>query len=374
MNKILFYLSYYSDYGGIERVTTIITSALNKRGYDISILTHKYKDLKVALNGVTIYQMPNDTVWECSENYQYAEEVVSKNNFDTIVYQDSYAPNENIVCHIAKKFNIKLLVFEHNSPLYIYNKRGLDPITTVKGFLRRALHPYLLYKEIQRKRKLYDACEKYILLSKYNIDEFASLTKVSDTSKLDYINNPLSLSDKDDSGVKKENAILYVGRLTKTKGVHKMLQAWKKIQTELPDWRFDIVGDGEDRKMLEELVLKDKIERVTFYGFDNPMSYYKRSKIFWMASRFEGWGMTLLESMTRGCVPIAYSSFSAIYDIIDSGENGELVEYNNADVFANKTIEIAKDEVKRKQMAICAQNKVKKFDLEEIINEWIKIL
>lgn len=101
-----------------------------------------------------IYRMPNDKQWLAQENITYACGVVENGHYDIIIYQDSYAPTETIACHLSKEYNIPLIVFEHNSPLFIYNKRDLSSWFTPKGLLRRLLHPYLLRKEIRRKRML----------------------------------------------------------------------------------------------------------------------------------------------------------------------------------------------------------------------------
>lgn len=98
--------------------------------------------------------MPNDKQWLAQENITYACGVVENGHYDIIIYQDSYAPTETIACHLSKEYNIPLIVFEHNSPLFIYNKRDLSSWFTPKGLLRRLLHPYLLRKEIRRKRML----------------------------------------------------------------------------------------------------------------------------------------------------------------------------------------------------------------------------
>lgn len=369
--KILFYLSRYPGIGGIENVTTIIVERLLKH-CSISILSHKQQEgvsLPLELN---LYTMPDSIAWNSRINYDFFKKVVEENKFDAIVYQDSYAPTEHIVCKISKDYKIPLYVFEHNSPMFIYNKRNLDPITTPKGFLRRLLHPYLLHKEIIRKRYLLDHCRKYVLLSKQYIPEFCNLIGADVHDKrITYINNPAT-SIEAGKTIKKENIILCVARLAKEKSVDKMIRIWSDLAPITPDWKFIIVGDGPEKSKLEGIVKKNNIPRVEFTGFAKPTKYYQKSKIFWMTSKYEGWPMTLVEAMQQGCVPIGYETFSSIRDIIDSGRNGYLVEPNNENMFKNHTILLAKDDTHRSQLANLAIKKTEEFSLDMIINKWIK--
>lgn len=370
--NILFYLTRYPSVGGIENVTNIIASELI-REHNISVISHISQDAPV-VNGIKIYRMPNASMWSAKENYEYAEEVVSGNQFDAIIYQDSYAPKERIACGVAEHHNIPLYVFEHNSPLFIYNKRNLDPITTPKGILRRLLHPYLLYKEIKRKRYLLEHCAKYVLLSKQFIPEFCNLIGIDiNDSRITYINNPaVNVVIKKD--VPKENIILCVSRLAQEKCIDKMVRMWRELSSQLPNWRFIIVGDGPERGKLESVVRKMNVPRIEFIGFAEPTDYYQRAKIFWMTSKYEGWGMTLIEAMQHGCVPVAFKTFSSIIDIIDDGQNGYLVAPDDKQGLKERSIQLANDSTLRSVLAETAIKKVEEFALSRIINKWSKLL
>lgn len=370
--NILFYLTRYPSVGGIENVTNIIASELIKSN-NVSVISHASQDAPV-VPGITIYSMPNAQVWSAKENYEYAEKIVSGNQFDAIIYQDSYAPTEKIACGVAERHNIPLYVFEHNSPLFIYNKRDLDSIATPKGVLRRLLHPYLLHREIKRKRFLLEHCTKYVLLSKQFIPEFCELIGADiNDSRITYINNP-AVEVLTDKGILKENIILCVSRLAKEKCVDKMVSMWSELSSRLPNWRFVIVGDGPERDRLEAMVHNMNVSRVEFTGYAEPTVYYQRAKIFWMTSKYEGWGMTLIEAMQQGCVPVAFKTFSSIIDIIDNGRNGYLVAPDDTKGFKDCSIRLANDSALRSMLADTAKKKVDEFALSYIINKWIILL
>lgn len=371
--NILFYLTRYPGIGGIENVTNIIASRLQMDN-EISIISHIQSLDVLPLVSVRLFQMPNSNEWCAKENLEYAMGVMESQHFDVIIYQDSYAPTETIVCQMVKEYNVPLYVFEHNSPLFVYNKRTLDPITTSKGILRRLLHPFILHREVNRKRYLLSHAKKYILLSKQFIPEFCKLIDVDvNDERITYINNP-ALPIELDTCIKKENVILCVSRLAREKCVDKILTMWWSLSCQLTEWRLVIVGDGPERLKLEAMVSKNNIPRVEFIGFASPIPYYQKAKMFWMTSKFEGWGMTLIESMQQGCVPVVFQTFSSAKDIISSGYNGFLIEPNNWSEYQNRTLELANDEHMRTCMAERGIEAVRDFSIDKILYQWEKLL
>lgn len=373
----LFYMTRYPGYGGIETVTSMIIPKILYEGSNITILSHLHDgdNPRCHTDGIELLYMPDNKPSFSKKNYEYAESVISKRDFDLIIYQDSYAyTTEKIVCVLAKKYSIPLFTFEHNSPLFIKTKRGLDPITSPKGFLRRILHPYLLYRDIKRRRFILAHSQKYVLLSKHNIPEFCHLIMCDEHDKrITYLNDPI-LPFHGSIEHNKQNVIVSVSRLVKEKGVDKMLIIWKQLAVKLPEWRFIIVGEGVERKVLENYVKLYNIPRVQFEGYANPLEYYRKAKIFWMASKYEGWGMTLIESMQQGCVPVAFNSYSAIKEIIDDGINGILIENNNLNEFECKTLLLASNPSKIEIMSRESIRKVKDFELDSIFEQWKKLM
>ncbi len=189
MKRVLFYLTRYPGIGGIENVTSHIVGGLQAR-YDCTILSHLHQDMPC---NFPIVHFPEEA-YDTPANREFFDKFLSEGNFDVVVYQDSYAPTELLVTDGCQKHKVTLLVFEHNSPLFIENKRALDPwYASVKSLMRRALHPLLMRRERQRKRLLLDAAERYVLLSREFIKDFARMVGVSaNHPKLMAIHNPIS--------------------------------------------------------------------------------------------------------------------------------------------------------------------------------------
>ena len=93
-----------------------------------------------------------------------------------------------------------------------------------------------------------------------------------------------------------------------------------------------------------------------------------------MTSKFEGWGMTLIEAMQQGCVPVAYQTFSSITDIIDNGHNGYLVEPNRTDMFIKSTILLACNDQLWHDFSKATIKKVDNFSIKKIVKEWNNLI
>lgn len=375
--KILFYLPEYPGIGGIVTVTETLASRFLASGHEIHILSNFSSKASSPLQGVTIWLMPDRHKYFTKANLSYATRIIKEQKYDAVIYQDSYAPTERIAVEATKSNGVRLIVAEHNSPLFVYNKRDLDPWYTKKGFLRRLLHPYLLRHEKRRKLLLFDNCDKYVLLADSFRNEFSRVTGIApDNDKLVVINNPTRPSPNKSTEISgKENICLFVGRLVKEKQVDKLLLIWREIEKQLPDWRFLIVGDGPERKKLEKTVSAKRLKNVAFEGFCKPEEYYKKAKCLLLCSKMEGWGMILVEAMQYGCIPISLDSYSSLRDIIDDEINGFIIPKEaRTEDWAAVIRNISGSSEKLQEMGHKAIEKAKEFEINPIAKKWETVL
>lgn len=114
--------------------------------------------------------------------------------------------------------------------------------------------------------------------------------------------------------------LITVGRLVKKKGIDLAIHAL----SEVPDsFSLTIIGDGEERASLKQLVKSLKVEnRVRFVGFvENPNEYLMSSDVFLMPSRFEGFGLALVEAMSVG-LPAIISNIPGISEVGRGEQDG----------------------------------------------------
>ena len=116
------------------------------------------------------------------------------------------------------------------------------------------------------------------------------------------------------------------------------------------------------------------ILRISFKGVQTDIaSYYRKAKIVCVTSRHEGWPMVITEGMSYGCIPCVYTTYGAVYNLIDNNENGILCEPYNVNNMANKIIALASDENTMRRLSMNCQIKVKQFNVENIADQWEKL-
>ena len=109
-----------------------------------------------------------------------------------------------------------------------------------------------------------------------------------------------------------------------------------------------MVGEGPDQEKLKRYVEERNIENVYFEGRQqNVLSYYQKASFICLTSNTEGFGMTLIEGMSQGCIPFSFNNFAAANDIIIDGENGCLIKPFNIKEYANKLKNLMNDSEKR---------------------------
>lgn len=177
--------------------------------------------------------------------------------------------------------------------------------------------------------------------------------------------------------IQKENIVLIVGRMYEPpKKITRALRAWQHVEKDSisSNWKLQIVGEGPDLPMYKQLADELKLERVSFEGFQQPLPYYERAKIFLMTSAVEGFPMTLLEAQQQGIVPIVMDTFLSLHDIITSDFNGIITPDGDERLFAEAILSLMKDPQKLESLAQHALVSCKKFSVENIVDKWDKLI
>ena len=158
------------------------------------------------------------------------------------------------------------------------------------------------------------------------------------------------------------------------KRVDRLLKVWKKIYKNFPTWSLNIVGDGDDRKRLEQIAVKYKLERVFFRGYQSPEIYYRQAKMICLTSNHEGYPMVLIEGMQYGCVPIVFDSFGGASDLISNDKNGFLVKAFDISAYATTISNFIKNVNIQESMSMNAVSSSRKYDIEDISFLWQDLL
>ena len=157
-----------------------------------------------------------------------------------------------------------------------------------------------------------------------------------------------------------------------SKKVSLALKIWKKISQvpQVSEWTLQIIGDGPDLETYRKIVSREGLKNVCFSGKKDPYDDFRQASVFFMTSISEGWGIATTEAMQMGCVPIAFDGYPAIYDIIENGENGFLVEYRDIDGFSEMALKVMFDDHLRNEMARKAVVASQRFDMKTVGQKW----
>ena len=205
----------------------------------------------------------------------------------------------------------------------------------------------------------------FIVLTNGNVNEWKSLKKTK------VIPNPLSFYPEQASTLQNKKVIA-VGKQGYQKGYDRLLPAWKKVVEKHPNWHLEIYGAIAPEMKLAAQAQELNIENsVHFYPPEKDIqSKYLDASIYLMPSRFEGFGMVLIEAMACGLPCVAFDCPHGPADIITHGEDGFLIENGNIEQMANAIIQLIEDESLRINMGTTAKKNVKRFLPENVIHQW----
>ncbi|TSC95193.1 MAG: glycosyl transferase, group 1 [Parcubacteria group bacterium Licking1014_1] len=173
-----------------------------------------------------------------------------------------------------------------------------------------------------------------------------------------------------------EKIIIFVGGLRPVKGVKYLIEAFKIINKKIPEAKLFLVGDGSERKNLEDIIEKNNLgKKVNFTGKiinQKIPEYMIASDIFVLPSLSEGFPVVILEAMASE-LPIVTTKVRGLPEIIEDGENGFLVEPKNSEQFAEKVLLLFENDELREKISNNNKEKSKEYDWENIVEKIEKI-
>lgn len=226
----------------------------------------------------------------------------------------------------------------------------------------------LQYVDFHLFSKLYD---KYVLLT----EEDKKLNFPSDSNFV-YMYNPSTFQVKDSIDcTKRGHYVIAVGRLSLQKNFQSLLRAWAIVAESVKDWKLVILGEGPERKKLESLVdLLGINESVLLKGYSNEVDKeLEHASIFVLSSIYEGFGLVILEAMSKGLPVVSYTCPYGPRDIIKDGKSGFLVPLNNEKMLAERIVRLIKDKELRVTMGSEALRRIRDFDISVIVKQWMDL-
>ena len=372
--RVLFCLNttFSPSNGGIANVSLTLAHGLEQIGYQCYFLSI-YKNAESVSDKQ--YYLPKETVSSgCEENKQWFSSFIIKTSIDVVINQNGTTPYSLWALEWAREKNVKVLTVYHSTlmGLYSFHKIRLKENSILKKAIDEIYHRLFRIKYGKYYKRQIELSDKVVTLSDKFFQELEWFSRTGIKDKCvaipNAINNTQELSECKE--YKKQNELLFVGRLSPEKQPDLLIGIWHMISSKYPDWRLTIVGDGIMKKKLEKLIKDKSIERVSLEGYQKPWKYYQRAKVFCMTSAHEGFGLVLAEAMCFGTVPIAFNSYSNIGDIIEDGVSGLLIPPFYKEKYAEKLSFLMDTPSFLEKMSVNAMKKAKDFSLNTIIGEW----
>jgi glycosyltransferase involved in cell wall biosynthesis len=170
--------------------------------------------------------------------------------------------------------------------------------------------------------------------------------------------------------VNNKKIIIFVGTLRPVKGLIYLIEAMKIIHAEMENTILMIIGDGEERKSLEDMVMKLQLENVVIFIGEIPNkdipTYLVQGDVFVLPSLSEGFPNVLLEAMAAG-LPIVSTNIKGLSDIIRNEKNGYLVEPKNPQQLAEKILMVFNNSTQSKKFSNNNIEKVKKYSWKNVV-------
>jgi hypothetical protein len=212
--------------------------------------------------------------------------------------------------------------------------------------------------------------DKYIVLTendKKKIDERFKIESI-------VINNTKSFESKEVSNLYNKN-FLSAGRFTYVKGYDLLIEAFSIFAKQNNEWTLTIVGEGEKKRKIIELIKKYNLEdRVKIEGFTKDIKKYMlNSSVYLLASRWEGMPMVVLESYEMG-IPVISFDIDAMKELTNNIETGIIVNKYDVNEYAEAMLKLANNREELIRLAKNAKEKSNDYSYEKIGKKWSEIL
>lgn len=208
------------------------------------------------------------------------------------------------------------------------------------------------------------------------LDRMVVLTESAKTdwpelSNVVLISDPLPFSVNQVSDLSSKR-IISIGRYAYEKGNDLLLRVWSVVQKSCDGWVMDIYGMG-DREPYRQLMSKLEIDesRCHLCGcLKDVKEQYINSSIFALPSRFEGFGLVIIEAMSCGLPVVSFDCENGPKNILTNGQEGFLVTPFDIEEYAEKLLWLINNEDCRKQMGINAYRASRRYGIEGIAAQW----
>ena len=357
--------------GGVERVLTLKANYFAEHfGYDVTIILTEGKGkspfypLSDRIKVVNL-DIGFEQLWNCSFLKKIFVYLKKQRQYKKALTAELMKLCPDITVSLLRREINFLIGIKDGSKkigeLHVnrLNYRNFEANDT--NFIKQLFAKLWMFSLVKQLKRL----DRFVVLTEEDMLAWSELQNVS------VIPDPLSFVPTAQSSLSVKRVIA-VGRYVYQKGFDLLLQAWAKIERQCPDWMLVVYGDG-DRAPYEQMMRNLGIDtsRCLLNGPTTDIQReYVNSSLFVFTSRFEGFGMVLVEAMACGLPVVSFACPCGPKDIVRDGEDGFLVENGNIDELVQQLMKLMVDHRLRTAFARHAQQNAQRFNIEQTALRW----
>ncbi len=344
--RVLIVHNYTQRRGGADEAAEQDKALLEKNGHEVFFYARHNDEIKTMsfAHKISLFLQPT---WS-HKSYKEIQAIITEFKPDVLHCHSFFPLVSPAIYYIAKKFHVPVIQTLHEYRLVCASGQLLRDGKICEKCMTSSLIQGVRYgcyhnSKIQTaSASLMLKVHRWAKTWQTKVDCFINLTEFSQQKLLAsgipkercYI-RPNFLSTTNQPPYNERKYALYVGRLSREKGINTLLKAWR----ELPQVSLKIIGDGPIRAWAENYTKQHQMNNVEFLGFlslNKVLEYQCKALFVLLPSIFyETFGRTIMEAYSVK-TPVIASKIGAITENVIDGETGLLFEPQNANDLARK--------------------------------------
>lgn len=390
--KICFYCDSIFTFGGVQRVLAVIAKSLSEH-HQVTILTHdrpeqqdmdmyELRESELTFRYLSFPPVHAAEYLPCKIfSLLYKKKIIPQTSFTSAWYgRSSFPPSQR--ARLVKELNTgaydSIIGVHAFLSLRLASIRHRLNAPQVSGWMHTSFDAFFktpgfyLYEQRNQFRHEMQKLDGLIVLSHYDRLQYEKELGLHPT----VIYNPLTLNPQGE-GSPTYHRFLSVGRMSPlTKGFDLLIEAFASIADKHPLWKLDIVGEGAEednlRKQIANLGLE---ERITLHPFTKEIQkHYASASVYVLSSRWEGFGLVLIEAMGHR-LPIIASNLPIVHELLGEKGNALTFDKGNANALAKQMDKIAGfSPAKLQEMGAISFGLAETYKLPGILQQWEKFI
>lgn len=360
---ILILANHIDGLGGVERVAHGLASGLSERGYD------------VALRGIRPTAGPSATMTRSGYSTGFMsdrrEQPEGQRAHPPLVRRAMRKEAIDNLRRTVARYHGGIIVCMQVYSMEHLAEIGLDELIAddvrIIGQYHWSYEGARSNTDFDRLSKTYRRIDKFLLLTEADAEAF----RRHNFNNTGAMPNPLWM-DAAEPPTDRPKRVVALSRYDEVKQLDHALRAWALVCGDFPDWRFELYGEGPERRGLQALIDQLGIgSSARLMGStDDVQGVLLGSRLSVLSSLFEGLPMVLAESLACGVPAVAYNCAPGVAEIVTDGVDGRLVLQNHVAGLAAGLRELMGDEELVSRMAAAGIRSAGRYARDGVIDRW----